>query len=53
MNFIIFIDSILFVIVVIMFRDMYAALRKIKNNPEIAKRLIHSQKEKHTNDKDS
>jgi len=46
MNFIIFVDCILFVIVVFMFRDMYKDLRKIRNNPEIAKNLLKTGNEK-------
>lgn len=46
MNFIIFADCILFIIVVIMFRDMYKDLRKIRNNPNIGKYLIKTGTEK-------
>lgn len=48
MNFIIFADCILFVIVVLMFRDMYRDLRKIRNNPEIGKHLVKINIEKRT-----
>lgn len=48
MNFIIFADCILFVIVIIMFRDMYRDLRKIRNNPEIGKLLVKTGTEKRT-----
>lgn len=48
MNFIIFADCILFVIVVLMFRDMYRDLRKIRNNPEIGKYLVKTNIEKRT-----
>lgn len=50
MNIIIFTDCILFVIVVLMFRDMYRDLRKIRNNPEIGKHLVKTniQKSKHS-----
>jgi hypothetical protein len=47
MDVIIFIDCILFVIVVLMFRDIFKYLRKIRTNPEIGKYLVKNKIEKH------